>query len=135
MPTDDGSKVRIVQQVVFRGPNGNWWHIALVCNRTSQFRVVEVTSHPYVNGRKMMNRELSKKLPIPPGSCIPFVFQLTGKPTQYYTDAYEWEEDDFIKVVNKNNALRVPGVLSRPGFRCPGQRWHPKNRKNPQKTG
>jgi len=98
MPADDGSKVRIHHQTVFRGPDGNWWQIVIVCNRTADFLTVEVTTHPYAApGRKMMGQPLTQVIVIPPGVCLPLVFKLPGKPMQYYTDVYAWDEDALFK--------------------------------------
>lgn len=90
MPNDDGTEVRIESQVVFRGFDGVWRHYIKVCNHTTVPKDLWVTTWPYGNNGKIGDKTGIRVATLPPSTCQIVMIPISGQPTQYYTDVYEY---------------------------------------------
>ncbi|NMM50798.1 hypothetical protein [Marinigracilibium pacificum] len=89
MPEDDGSEVRIEAEATIHDIDGRWLHIVKVCNLTQQQKDLLVTSWPYYEGEdNKTGRPIEEVVILPPGECQHVIFNISGRPRQYYTDVY-----------------------------------------------
>lgn len=93
MPSDDGSEVKIDNQVVFRGFDGVWKHFIRVCNRTNAPKDVWVTTWPYDDKMRKIGQKTGQRIAVlPANTCQWISIEIGGQPTQYYTDVYEYND-------------------------------------------